>query len=252
MPLSNPITVQGIYWKGDWSSVTNYLTNDAISRTGSSYICVTAHSNQAPPNTTYWNVLSQSGVAGPSGADGAAGAQGAQGAQGPQGVGTGISLTGWQIIVSPADIFGWMTSVGSTTGNAAVPVYYNSTNTTGDVIAFGFASSAVDAVQSRYAFATFINPPYTSGFGASGIRVRMLSSSTVTGNSTVSMRIADATGAIVTISDMVSPAALAVQNYSVSGASLMPFNHDIYTVRFDFRAMSGHTGAICGVEAHYI
>ena len=63
-------------WKGAWSGATAYVLNDAVSSGGSSYICILAHTNQVPPNATYWNVIASKGDTG---------ATGATGAQGPAG-----------------------------------------------------------------------------------------------------------------------------------------------------------------------
>lgn len=63
-------------YQGTWSSATAYVVNDAVSYNGSSYICILAHTNQAPPNATYWGVIASKGDTG---------ATGAQGIQGPPG-----------------------------------------------------------------------------------------------------------------------------------------------------------------------
>ena len=65
--LTEPITLTftgGINWHGAWSDVTAYVTGDGVSRSGSSYVCISNHTNQPPPNATYWGVLSQAGGAG--------------------------------------------------------------------------------------------------------------------------------------------------------------------------------------------
>lgn len=54
----NPISVDGINWEGAWSDSTTYEVGDAVSWDGASYICILEHSNQEPPNATYWQVLS--------------------------------------------------------------------------------------------------------------------------------------------------------------------------------------------------
>jgi hypothetical protein len=63
-------------WKGAWSGATAYVLNDAVSSGGSSYICILAHTNQTPPNATYWNVIASKGDTG---------AKGDTGDQGPPG-----------------------------------------------------------------------------------------------------------------------------------------------------------------------
>ena len=51
----------GINWLGAWNSGTSYLVDDAVESGGSSYICILAHTNQVPPNVTYWDVFVASG-----------------------------------------------------------------------------------------------------------------------------------------------------------------------------------------------
>ncbi len=43
--------------RGTWSAGATYLVNDIVSDAGSSYICKIVHSNQQPPNATYWDLL---------------------------------------------------------------------------------------------------------------------------------------------------------------------------------------------------
>ena len=59
---------KGLNWRGTWSSTVAYRTGDAVLRNGSSYIAIAPSTNNAPPNTTYWNVLAQKGATGPAGA----------------------------------------------------------------------------------------------------------------------------------------------------------------------------------------
>jgi len=49
---------------------THYETEDAVSRNGSSFLCIQAHFSHEPPNSNYWNVIAQkgdTGVPGPQG-----------------------------------------------------------------------------------------------------------------------------------------------------------------------------------------
>src|SRR3990167_387518 len=66
----------GIVWRGNWSGATAYSILDGVASAGSSYICIQAHTNQIPPNITYWNVLANKGDQG---------IQGVQGDTGPAG-----------------------------------------------------------------------------------------------------------------------------------------------------------------------
>ena len=83
---SDPLTLQAIYqasetadatvvyglsWLGAWDASTAYVVDDAVSYSGSSYICTEAHTNHVPPNTSYWDVLASKGDTGATGATGA-------------------------------------------------------------------------------------------------------------------------------------------------------------------------------------
>lgn len=85
--LGDAAQIIGLVPKGAWSGATAYVAGDAVTSNGSSYRCKLAHTNQAPPNVTYWDLLASKGD---TGATGAQGIQGATGAQGPAGA-TGSS-----------------------------------------------------------------------------------------------------------------------------------------------------------------
>jgi hypothetical protein len=53
--IATPIT-----WLGAWNSSTAYVVGDAVSLSGSSYLCISPNTNQTPPNATYWGVLATS------------------------------------------------------------------------------------------------------------------------------------------------------------------------------------------------
>ena len=72
----------GIVWRGAWNSATAYAINDVVSSAGSSYICISANTNNVPPNATFWNLVAQIGATGTTGATGSPGAPGATGATG--------------------------------------------------------------------------------------------------------------------------------------------------------------------------
>ncbi|MBB4422302.1 hypothetical protein GGD66_000828 [Bradyrhizobium sp. CIR48] len=71
---------KGFQFLGAWSSSTAYTINDVVTLSGSSYICVLDHTNQTPPNATYWQLLASKGDTGAAGSTGATGATGAAGA----------------------------------------------------------------------------------------------------------------------------------------------------------------------------
>jgi hypothetical protein len=72
-------------YKGTWSGATAYVIGDTVTYNGSSYVAISVHTNNPPPNTTYWGVLAAKGNAGPTGTTGATGATGATGPAGATG-----------------------------------------------------------------------------------------------------------------------------------------------------------------------
>lgn len=56
--------------KGSWSGATAYTIGDIVTSAGSSYICITNHTNQTPPSVTYWALLASKGDVGPTGPQG--------------------------------------------------------------------------------------------------------------------------------------------------------------------------------------
>jgi hypothetical protein len=54
---------KGFSLPAPWSSATAYLPFDVASLGGTSYVCILANTNQAPPNATYWTVLAGVGTA---------------------------------------------------------------------------------------------------------------------------------------------------------------------------------------------
>lgn len=49
-------------WKGSYSGATAYVVDDVVESSGSSYICIAATTGNAPPNATYWELMSQKGI----------------------------------------------------------------------------------------------------------------------------------------------------------------------------------------------
>jgi hypothetical protein len=83
--IPGPKGDDGVEWRGPWSSANAYVVDDAVVRNGTSYICIAPHTNQEPPNLTYWDLLASKGDAGATGAKGDKGDQGIQGPSGPKG-----------------------------------------------------------------------------------------------------------------------------------------------------------------------
>jgi hypothetical protein len=57
-------------WRGAWASATAYALNDVVGQAGSSYICISANTNNQPPNATYWSLVAQIGATGATGTPG--------------------------------------------------------------------------------------------------------------------------------------------------------------------------------------
>jgi len=53
---------KGLNWQGVWSSLTTYAVDDAVENDGVSYVCTAGHTNQEPPNASYWDVLATGAV----------------------------------------------------------------------------------------------------------------------------------------------------------------------------------------------
>lgn len=79
--------VAKIEWQGAWSGATTYNISDAVEDGGTSYICTADHTNQQPPNASFWDVLAEKGV------DGA-------GSGTVTSIVTGIGLTGGPIVTT--------------------------------------------------------------------------------------------------------------------------------------------------------
>ena len=51
-------------WQGAYNGATAYAVDDVVSSSGSSYVCIAATTGNAPPNATYWELMSQAGTDG--------------------------------------------------------------------------------------------------------------------------------------------------------------------------------------------
>lgn len=45
-------------WQGAWANDVAYLAEDVVRQGSVSYVCILGHTNQQPPNATYWTVIS--------------------------------------------------------------------------------------------------------------------------------------------------------------------------------------------------
>ncbi|GAA3749622.1 DNRLRE domain-containing protein [Terriglobus aquaticus] len=79
------LTGAPVAFRGAWNSVSAYVTGDAVSYTGSSWIATSAISGTPPGSAPQWSLLAQAGSAGAAGTPGQTGATGPQGPAGPVG-----------------------------------------------------------------------------------------------------------------------------------------------------------------------
>jgi hypothetical protein len=54
---SNPVTVAGFNWEGDYSGATAYSVGDVVQYNGTAYIAIAESTGQTPPNATYWQIV---------------------------------------------------------------------------------------------------------------------------------------------------------------------------------------------------
>jgi len=76
---------KGLNWTGNWNPDTTYAVDDAVRLTGSTYLAILANTNEEPPDSTFWAVLTEKGEKGSQGAKGDQGGKGDTGSQGAQG-----------------------------------------------------------------------------------------------------------------------------------------------------------------------
>jgi hypothetical protein len=84
---AGPQGPEGLVWRGDWDNMTPYAIDDAVTRSGGSFIALQDHIDRDPMANfgTFWGLLAMPGADGP---QGVAGAQGPAGPQGLPGAGT--------------------------------------------------------------------------------------------------------------------------------------------------------------------
>jgi hypothetical protein len=77
-----PVGPAGLEWRGEWSSGTAYILDDAVGYDGASYFCVQAVGPSASTpdvDVSNWALLASQGAVGPTGPAGPIGPQGPQG-----------------------------------------------------------------------------------------------------------------------------------------------------------------------------
>ena len=166
-----------------------------------------------------------------------------------------VNLSGYELLVSPADVFGWTNNGGSTTGNSAVPIYWTNTTSTGDnwiAIATTTSISGTAPAQTRYAYSRLPINPASTGWGQTGIVIKVISSFSGTQYNNLGIRITSPTGAQLTQTGMFSNTATGVQTYVISGSSMPTFSMQAdWTIRYDFSVLSGAKMGFCGMWRKY-
>jgi len=51
-------------WRGEYATTTAYVTNDVVQYNGTSYICISDTTGNAPPNASYWELMAAKGTDG--------------------------------------------------------------------------------------------------------------------------------------------------------------------------------------------
>lgn len=57
-PTPQPSLAGLMSYEGAWSGATAYVAGNVVRESSKTYVCVQAHTNQQPPNGTYWALLS--------------------------------------------------------------------------------------------------------------------------------------------------------------------------------------------------
>ena len=125
-PQGPPVT-----FRGAWSSGPAYVTGDAVSYSGSSWIATAPVSGTPPGSAGQWSLLAQagsSGAAGPQGATGPAGPQGSSGSMGANGAAGSPGLV-WRGAYSSGVNYAFGDAV-SNGGNSYVSVVAGNTGNT--------------------------------------------------------------------------------------------------------------------------
>ena len=75
----------GMRWRGTWRSGQTYYAGDVVTHLRYSYVGTRTNPDVAPPNATYWAIMSSAGPKGDKGATGSQGPIGGTGPSGPKG-----------------------------------------------------------------------------------------------------------------------------------------------------------------------
>ena len=130
--------------QGTWEDGKDFNLCDVVTSSEITYACITAHTSSvgtnAPPNTTYWTVLSIKGDIGP---EGPPGADGATGPAGPVGQAKGLSIGIEVTRTIGSEIYIWL---DRNLGASQVATAYNDTDAYGDLYQWG---RGADGHQNR-------------------------------------------------------------------------------------------------------
>lgn len=147
-----------IGWKGDWSSLTAYISQDAVFDAGETFVAkIDVPVGTVTTNTTYWQKVAKKGLDGADGLDGATGPQGptgptgADGVAGPQGIQGDQGIQGTQGLKGDTGLTGATGPEGPTgpTGPTGPQGVQGVQGNAGDKIAVGadIATYAADAAN---------------------------------------------------------------------------------------------------------
>ena len=205
-------------WKGEYVNETAYVINDAVSYTGSSYICIADTTGHLPTDTEYWTLLAAKGDPGDKGdkgdpgdpgADGAKGDQGDPGAKGDKGDQGDPGYGAWDSITAVSG------SDATTTGQSLV-----------DITGLSFAAAAnsvyeIEAVLRVTTSAVTTGCKYGVQFSAAGAAAQVTYAGSVTSTtgaitSTNALNSADAT-AFLTTSGMAGT--ITIKGFVTTGAN---------------------------------
>jgi len=130
--------------QGVWAGGQDYYLCDVVTHSNITYACTTAHmsdtNTNAPPDTTYWTVLS---IKGDTGATGVQGPSGPSGPSGPVGQAKGLSIGNEVTRSIGGETYIWL---DRNLGASRVATAYNDTLAYGDLYQWG---RGVDGHENR-------------------------------------------------------------------------------------------------------
>lgn len=166
--------------------------------------------------------------------------------------GGGMTFGGYDSAVTPAEIFGWYSGGSIASSNNAAPVYWSSTDASGDYDALGFTSSDT-LLQSRYAKGRPKVYSFASGWASgTGMVVSVYTSTNNAAFTAVDLRLTAPDGTQFTTNNLVSSSPNVLTHYFIPTTSLPTFQvnnaTNWWTIRFDYKCKSSMTSAVANVQ----